>query len=71
MLKFCKNPNLSWSLFVKKINGKPEPIWCYHRFSGDMLSKVYPFMDNPEDSDYLMAASDGASSGVYKMGDKS
>ena len=51
--KYCKQPNVSWSMFIKKLKGKPEPIWQFHCFSRETMSELYPYMDSAEDSDKI------------------
>ena len=29
-------------MYVKKLKGRPEPIWMYHRFCDDIINELYP-----------------------------
>lgn len=50
LLKTCKEPNVAWSMYVKKLKGRPEPIWVFHRFSDELLKEVYPQLGHSLDS---------------------
>ena len=36
----CENPRVCWSIWVK-CGKRSEDIWRYHKFSQDVLEKVY------------------------------